>query len=390
MIQRIFHPVGQGAFYSERHPGFNIVYDCGNWRNNEIANNVVRQAFDKNDTVDILFISHFDYDHISMIGTLKDSVRNIRCVVLPLLHDEHKIVIKAFNHLFDKTQSLDKLVDDPKEFFDGNTRIVFVKPNENPESPNNRNDSEKKRNDDEKGKYKKREEVVLETSEGTKEIEIESGVSICIRENHPWCFIPFNYKSESRSRQLLNILKDSNINKDKLNRISYVNRKQKELKECYKKVDGTANENSMLVYSGPTFNINYKYWINDSFFLYHPFSNHYHPHHISKYCSEQPACIYSGDADFNKVNVKDVFHDLWEWVGTVQVPHHGAKSSFDKDFYEKEDDNSLICPISFGTDNTYGHPSPIVLGELIENGHFPVFITEKLGVTYVQKIDLLK
>lgn len=30
MIQRIFHPVGQGAFYSERHiqHDINIVYDC--------------------------------------------------------------------------------------------------------------------------------------------------------------------------------------------------------------------------------------------------------------------------------------------------------------------------------------------------------------------------
>ena len=33
MIQRFFHPVGQGAFYSERHEyqgsDLNIVYDCG-------------------------------------------------------------------------------------------------------------------------------------------------------------------------------------------------------------------------------------------------------------------------------------------------------------------------------------------------------------------------
>ena len=31
MIQRTFHPVGQGAYYSERHisNNINIVYDCG-------------------------------------------------------------------------------------------------------------------------------------------------------------------------------------------------------------------------------------------------------------------------------------------------------------------------------------------------------------------------
>ena len=26
---RMFHSIGQGAFYSERHDGYNIVYDCG-------------------------------------------------------------------------------------------------------------------------------------------------------------------------------------------------------------------------------------------------------------------------------------------------------------------------------------------------------------------------
>lgn len=29
MIERIFYPVGQGAFYVEKHGKRNIVYDCG-------------------------------------------------------------------------------------------------------------------------------------------------------------------------------------------------------------------------------------------------------------------------------------------------------------------------------------------------------------------------
>lgn len=29
MIERIFYPVGQGAFYVEKHGDKNIVYDCG-------------------------------------------------------------------------------------------------------------------------------------------------------------------------------------------------------------------------------------------------------------------------------------------------------------------------------------------------------------------------
>ena len=65
---RTFHPVGQGAFYSERHSNFNIVYDCGTTSPRR-ARRVVEKAF-KDEVVDILFISHFDSDHISSIPDL--------------------------------------------------------------------------------------------------------------------------------------------------------------------------------------------------------------------------------------------------------------------------------------------------------------------------------
>lgn len=64
MIQRIFHPIGQGAFYSERHNNFNFVFNCGNWRNTKLSDQVARQSFNKDEVIDILFISYFDFDHI--------------------------------------------------------------------------------------------------------------------------------------------------------------------------------------------------------------------------------------------------------------------------------------------------------------------------------------
>ena len=67
-IKRIFHPIGQGAFYSERHENLNIVYDCGNWKNTKQATKIVQSAFKKDEVIDILFISHFDYDHVSSIS----------------------------------------------------------------------------------------------------------------------------------------------------------------------------------------------------------------------------------------------------------------------------------------------------------------------------------
>lgn len=70
-VIRTFHPVGQGAFYSERfyedgrsEAIYKIVYDCGtSWGSVMKAKKVVAKAFDKKDVIDYLFISHLDYDH---------------------------------------------------------------------------------------------------------------------------------------------------------------------------------------------------------------------------------------------------------------------------------------------------------------------------------------
>lgn len=87
MVKRIFHPIGQGAFYSERHDGFNMVYDCGGLPKTKLSEKLVKQSFRKSDSIDILFISHFDSDHINQIATLKNHCSKIKVVVLPLLEE---------------------------------------------------------------------------------------------------------------------------------------------------------------------------------------------------------------------------------------------------------------------------------------------------------------
>ena len=64
LLQRTFHPVGQGAFYTERHKisngkDFTIVYDCGSFQFTNLKNRI-KSAFQKGEEIDILFISHFD------------------------------------------------------------------------------------------------------------------------------------------------------------------------------------------------------------------------------------------------------------------------------------------------------------------------------------------
>lgn len=79
-MTKIFHPMGQGAFYTERFEKINIVYDCGT-KNETIGRKVVKQSFKSTDEIDILFISHFHADYISNIKTLKEHCKSIKMLL---------------------------------------------------------------------------------------------------------------------------------------------------------------------------------------------------------------------------------------------------------------------------------------------------------------------
>ncbi len=372
-IRRIFHPVGQGAFYSERHPDFNIVYDCGNWKNSKAARNVVNQAFDKNDTIDILFISHFDYDHVSMIGTLKDSVKSIKHVVLPLLHDDdEKILLKAFNHFHANSALLNQLIDDPQAFFGDDTRVVFVNASDNSELPINDN----------------QESINLENLSAKQ--KINSGVKIQLNTSNDWVFIPYNYENTSRSKMLKDELTKENISISDLKNVDFLTKNSKKIKGIYEKIDGNINENSLIVYSGPLHD-NHHYHFVDAYYNclwdWHCLYRYHHYVDFHGLC-HKPACVYSGDADFNKVQIHNIFQRYWKNVGTIQVPHHGSKNSFNFSFGFHTQQESFICPVSFGTNNTYGHPSGKVLGELLQCENIPIAVTEKMDSTFIEIINV--
>ena len=93
-LDRIFYPVGQGGFYAERfYYGdeniFTAVYDCGSI-SGKTAQNIVENAFQKDERIDILFISHFDSDHVNLIYSLKAKINTI---IMPLLHNNEKEIL---------------------------------------------------------------------------------------------------------------------------------------------------------------------------------------------------------------------------------------------------------------------------------------------------------
>lgn len=358
-IKRIFHPVGQGAFYSEHFEdnnySFNIVYDCGVLKAITHGEKVVSQAFTKDDEIDILFISHLDYDHISLVKKLKETVKRIKRVILPLLYDKNYVLglYKAMNN-GSKYNDVIKLIDNPNAYFGEGTSIIFVKQAE-------------------EGK-------VLDSIEPI-DIEqignlIESGTAIRFKNNEDWVFIPFNHKYEERRKLLEEILAEAGLNINQFNNPNtalrnLIDKENREiLKKIYDNLDGNINENSMFLYSGPS-NEEHSNWLRSDY--RERFNSCYH-HYL-------PACIYCGDGDLNKVDILHEIGVLENNVGTFQIPHHGSIKSFNKDKIK----GNCICPISVGNNN-YGHPSSRVIADILGEDSVPIIVSDDKFSSYIQII----
>lgn len=362
MISRIFFPIGQGAFYAERHNNFNIVYDCGNWRQTKSSKSVVSQSFNKNESIKILFISHLDWDHISLLEILKNTVSSIDYVILPLLHDEQKILISNIHKVLGYSSS--SIINNPQVFFGDKVKIIYIKPSENDVI----NDGT----------------IVLDRDDNL-DSEIESGTRISINSDYNWCFIPFNIKNNERNKILEKKLEKKGFDVTKLKTDSdYIinnlldEEKKDNMKDIYNSLTGKINENSLVIYSGPKFGcVN----CGSTKCLCHMYS------YCEYICSNhyiKIGCIYTGDTNLNKFNLINTYQHYWSMVGTVQIPHHGSIEDFNSDFLNS---NDLICPISFSINNNYGHPSYKVINDIISKNSQIIKVTEKMDSGYIQRLN---
>lgn len=371
MIQRFFHPIGQGAFYSERHTScnINIVYDCGTTNPRSRAKQrIVNQSFRKDEIIHILFISHFDKDHISLIDTLKKTVQRIERVVIPLLHNEEKIFLSSIYRALGENR-LANLVSNPNEFFGGETQIIEVQPSS-------------------QERIVERESVNVSEKHETVQ-KVSSGTPITLNDLINWAFIPFNHKYEERNKEFIDKLqeKDVDICKLKTDPKYILNTEvKKTIKDIYKDISGNINDNSMFLYSGPFSleNSNRHYWRGGwwrgNIFCWH-FDYYNHPCH-----SHRVACVYTGDGDLNQVDVKTIYSTYWDLIGTIQIPHHGSSASFNAYALNS---GRFLCPISVGNKNSYGHPSQKVISEILLKRSYPILVTESVDSTFVEMIEYL-
>lgn len=107
IMHRTFHPVGQGAFYTEEfrsatRPQFTTIYDCGTETAAGVMDIPLGQQIQDfkyrllNNEIDLLFISHFHEDHVKGLDELLKGTK-VKRLVIPMLTEDAILATRIRN-----------------------------------------------------------------------------------------------------------------------------------------------------------------------------------------------------------------------------------------------------------------------------------------------------
>lgn len=150
---------------------------------------------------------------------------------------------------------------------------------------------------------------------------------------------------------------------------------------------------SLQVYSGPIGEdaTESSFWGNglfypfiDNRYLFHEYLDH---HKIG--------CLFMGDIIVESEWL-DRYYNFMEStgrlgkVGTIQIPHHGSRLSHSELCIENitlHHNIPLICVISVGEKNRYGHPSSDLISQLLHRRALVWCVTERFNSTLFELIS---
>ena len=78
--RRFIYPVGQGGFSVERLEDFVVVFDCGSVSSPQVVEKWINELQKRTNHVNVLFISHFDNDHVNSIRYLLSKIKVLKAV----------------------------------------------------------------------------------------------------------------------------------------------------------------------------------------------------------------------------------------------------------------------------------------------------------------------
>jgi len=384
-ITRIIHPIGQGAFYTEKLSNgsneINVVYDCGGFNRGQkkmerYLDCYLKQKNGKKN-IEAVFISHFHADHMNGLQYLLENAK-VNYLFLPQLTEE--VVLEAFvyNYCISGTYSranqlLLNLHRGDSMFGDQErpTKIIQIRESNDNRIPEDIYLEETTEEDD----------LTIRVFSPTHQEDLDDSTIIpsgTILHCGEWLYIPFNSRVSSDKIKSLKQSLEYNLG------TSLTIENLPELvkgigvdtcKKIYQDVFGKEhNSYSMTLFSGTTHphhfeNLHVMQCCNCDFLR--PCSRFFQK--LYKQCCN-PNILYTGDFQPQN-NVNDLvqfYNQLWDKIASIQMPHHGSRDNFDKTLYE----NPIRGIVSVGNDNPYHHPNIDTLTKIQEQGCHPVIVTE--------------
>ena len=350
VFKRILHPVGQGAFFTEQFLDengkvvYNVVYDCGSFTSQpNLLEYEIRNTFERNAHIDLLFISHFDEDHVNGLMTLQSQTK---------IDKDTKVII-PFRYpylLMVMDEDFPMLASFVMQMFNIGAQVVGIDEN----ADDNRLD----------------EPIDIGILDGN----VTLGGNKVIRLNKVlWYYYPFMLPDQSSLQKVFEGKVKGIVDLDDPNEILT---KRKELRNIYKTIGKTKggvtkiNVNTLFMLSFPAVNVacNTNIW-----------------HQINLCGNIAPTCFYTGDSnlkgngyDVVKQRVTDIL-DIYSKgtkVWMMQVPHHGS----DKCFPEKMADRSdgfYECGV-VNCNPWHWHPvfDSSIIGDYTRNNKTLLLVTE--------------
>ena len=353
IMQRVFMPVGQGAFYIEKfNDDFTVVYDCGSYKNTSIVEENIKNSILDTKKIDLLVISHYHEDHINGLEYLFKNF-DVKRMLMPYLNLTEKI--ESFIDADIQNNSNDFYKDfciDPNEAlsrkFGRSSEITFVLPEEGSQ-PN-------------------------EMDVQNLKININSGDKIMYKvNNHTWAYIPFNFQDTKRTEQFKTLtekLPISTIDEFK----DYYKKNKSEFIDIYEKVRGDKNTNSLVLYSGAYSNIK---------------TTTYSRRKSFSFTQNISGCLYLGDYDAKgsrKMKVpEEKYESFYKEISTIQIPHHGSRCNYNPRLNFKP---NIISVISAGINNKFEHPHSETLKQITIKNGILILVTEQEETKLTQSIYL--
>lgn len=405
-----FFKAGQGSFYGGRiwlqdtKEVFTVVYDCGTSPfiagNNQSLNNEInhfknrRYYFQRNNNeIELLFISHLDYDHVSGLKRLLTEF-NVKNIILPYIKKEHRqFFLTSISNDNDPENNLTideyiSFIDSPNKFINSNsekTKQFYIK-------TDSKNEIEYFGYDSNNDKF----ENIYPQGNPSSIDELSNQANVSVYENNLQFFIKKNWEfttyvkdvNEAAIEKLHSCLKKK-LNKEitevlsleDIKSIVTINRKKAH--KCYTDCIGEINSHGLVLLHGP---INYKHlsgeiypncelnYVRNNYRYYNRFYKEYHFNNDNK--RSMLGTLLLGDISINPnnnpINFPQAFKDKLLNVHVVQIPHHGSSKNWDFTSFDELNigesinrwENHVITVCNFGYGNKYGHPSHQVLKDL--------------------------